>query len=93
MNLWPLMGLGLAASLVPLVKTFLTAPVRRLIKYRMNDSALKRVLLTPLGYTKRARDEAANAALLEDLLVLHQISQPSLSSGSGRITQRLRDLR
>jgi hypothetical protein len=60
------LGVGLAAAIAPLAKKYLTAPLRRAVKNRLKDGPIKRVLLTPLGYTKAARDSAANAAMWED---------------------------
>lgn len=56
--------------LAPLVKRYLTAPIRRWVKRALPEGHIKRALLTPLGYTKRARDGAAFEATMEDYRLL-----------------------
>lgn len=64
------LSLFFAAALAPLGKRYVTSPVRRWIKRVLPEGRIKRMLLTPLGYTKRARDEAAFEATIEDYRLL-----------------------
>jgi hypothetical protein len=68
-------GLALVAVAAPLIKRFLTAPLRRWVRHGMKDSRLRTILLTPLGYTKKARDEAAMRAVMDDYHLLAPVTQ------------------
>ena len=59
-----------ASILEPVGKRFVTAPIRRLVKRLFPEGRLKRLLLTPLGYTKRAKEEAEFEATIEDYCLL-----------------------
>jgi hypothetical protein len=68
MDISPFIGIALAGAIAPLVKKYVTAPIRRAVK-NLPDGKLRRALLTPLGYTKTARNEAALLASLEDIAI------------------------
>lgn len=68
MDVGPFLGIALAGAIAPLVKKFITAPIRRAVK-NLPDGKLRRVLLTPLGYTKKARNEAELEASLTDIAI------------------------
>lgn len=70
MNGWSFIALAIAALIAPLIARFLTAPIRRWIRHGMNDGPLRRLFLTPIGYTKKARQEAAQNATLDDYHLL-----------------------
>lgn len=59
----------------------------------MTDGPLRRLLLTPLGYTKKARTEAATQALLDDYHLLapgsHELRERHGTSGIAAPTDRL----
>lgn len=86
MSIWPLIGAMVAAGVAPYIKQ-MTAYPRRWMRHRMNDGPLRRFLLTPIGYTKKARDEAATKATLEDYHLLapgpHELGE---RDSAGRIT-------
>jgi hypothetical protein len=91
MSIEPLIGLAIASAVVPLIK-LATSRARRSLRHGMKDGPLRRFLMTPLGYTKKARDEAATQAVLDDyhLLALrrhelrqrHGASEPTAASNS-----------
>jgi pyrroline-5-carboxylate reductase len=68
-------GIGLSSFIAPAISTFLTAPMRRLVKRHMKDGKLKRAFLTPLGYTAEAKQEAALNAAAEDARLLLLVKQ------------------
>jgi hypothetical protein len=92
MSLEPLIGLAIAGAAVPLIK-LLTSRLRRFVRHRVNDGPIRRILLTPLGYTKRARKEAAMHAVLDDYHLRshrsHELGQRNGSSESPSSTEPL----
>jgi hypothetical protein len=78
MSVEPFIGLMAAGALVPIIAA-MTSRVRRYIRHGMSDGPIRRLLLTPLGYTKKARDEAAMQAVVDDYHLLghrrHELRQ------------------
>lgn len=93
MSIWPLIGVSMAAAIAPAIRSFLTSPIRRLIRHRMNDGPLRRILLTPLGYNKKARNNAAMQAIRDDYHLLipdsHQLRKRNSTSKRGDSSSRL----
>jgi hypothetical protein len=69
MSIEPLIGLAIAGAIVPLIK-LATSRARRSLRHGMKDGPLRSFLLTPLGYTKKVRNEAATRAILDDYHLL-----------------------
>ena len=90
MSLEPFIGLVIAGALVPIIAGA-TSRARRFVRHGMRDGPLRRVLLTPLGYSRKAKDEAAERAVLDDyhLLVPHQVRERDSASASALPAQRL----
>jgi hypothetical protein len=90
MSVQPFIGLVIAGALVPIIAG-LTSRARRFVRHRMSDGRLRRILLTPLGYSRKARNEAAERAVLDDyhLLVPHQVSERDGASTPALPPQRL----
>jgi hypothetical protein len=82
MDIGPFLGIAIAGAIAPLVKKYVTAPIRRRVK-NLPDGKLRRLLLTPLGYTKKARDEAELIASIEDIAIR---SRRRLPKGSGPVS-------
>lgn len=59
----------------------------------MNDGPLRRILLTPIGYTKKARDEAALQAIVDDYHLLtpgaHQLRERDSARNTAEPSSRL----
>ncbi len=70
MAIYEILGFAGAAAIVPLTKHFITEPIRRYVRHGMKDGWLRRTLLCPLGYTKKARDDAATQAVMNDYHLL-----------------------
>jgi len=85
MDVWSALGIGLAFAFVPAGKRFVTSPLRRAVKNRLPNGTFKRILLMPLGYTKKARDEAAMLADIED----YRLSAQKLAKGDVTEIKRL----
>jgi hypothetical protein len=73
MSIEPFIGLMIAGALTPIIKV-MTSRLRRSVRHGMSDGPLRRILLTPIGYTKKAREEAAAQAVLADyhLIIPHE---------------------
>jgi hypothetical protein len=83
MSVEPFIGLVAAGALVPIIAN-LTARVRRFVRHGMSDGPLRRFLLTPLGYTKKTRDEAAMQAVVDDYHLLgHRRHELRQRNGAG----------
>jgi hypothetical protein len=89
MSIEPFVGLIIAGAAVPLIK-HLTSRMRRLVRHGMNDGPMRRILLTPLGYTRKAKNEAAARATLDDyhLLIPHQLGERDRTSASALPAKR-----
>ena len=90
MSIEPFIGFAIAGAIVPIVKR-LTSSARRFVRHGMSDSLLRRILLTPLGYTRKARNEAADRAVLDDyhLISPHQLGQRDRASAPTLPAERL----
>lgn len=66
MSLLSAVAVGVGLAIAPIIKKKLTSPVRRIVKHRMKDGPVKRLLLMPLGYTKKAREAALYESLIDD---------------------------
>lgn len=86
MSITSALSVGIAIAIAPIIKKKCTSPVRRFIKRSLKDGPLKRVLLTPLGYTKKARQAALFESLIDDheLLTSNQLIKGN--SGSQHTT-------
>lgn len=93
MDGWSFIGLTVAAAAAPLVTRFLTSPIRRLIRHGLSDGPMRRLLLTPIGYTKKARQEAAQKATLDDYHLLapgsHELRERHRTNSTTLPTERL----
>lgn len=76
MNIYGLVGFGVAMALAPLGRK-VTARWRRWAIVHLKDGRFKRLMLTPLGYTKSARDAAAAEAAAEDCALLGERARQS----------------
>jgi hypothetical protein len=76
MSIEPFIGLLIAGALVPIIKR-LTSSIRRFVRHGLNDGPVRRILLTPIGYTRKERNKAAARAIMDDyhLLVPHQLGE------------------
>jgi len=90
MSVEPFIGLVIAGALVPLIAG-LTSRARRFVRHRMSDGRLRRMLLTPLGYSRKAKNEAAQRAVLDDyhLLIPHQVGERDSAGAPSLPTKRL----
>jgi hypothetical protein len=90
MSIEPFIGLLVAGALVPIIKR-MTSAMRRFVRHRLNDGPLRRILLTPIGYTRKDRDEAAARAVMDDyhLLIPHQLGERNRAETTTLPAERL----